>query len=198
MVALSPEQAVDWIAELAADPGALFVDGSRRVRNGQRAMRAALVGHPICVADARDVAFVLALAEREARLWGDSGQRIVQTCAHAIDRIDHAASQQWLGERAPRNRAELRGGKYKVRPNTPLLAALGRVGVRLGSNVATQALRVKLASMGVHPVMLGSIEQELNREGLSLGSLAAPPPMLGSLAALTPEAIAGRWLASRI
>jgi len=52
--------------------------------------------------------------------------------------------------------------------------------------------------MGVTPPILGSLEQELNREGLSLGPLAAPPPILGSLAALTPDAIAGRWLAAKI
>jgi hypothetical protein len=119
----------------------------------------------------------------------------VRTCAHAIDRLDQAAARRWLDERSVRN---LRVGRYNVRPNTPLLAALGRVGARLGGNVAVQAIRVKLAAMGVTPMVLGPIEQELNREGLSLGALAAPPPMLGSLAALTPDAIAGRWLASRI
>jgi len=195
IVALTPAEAVDWIAELAAEPGSRFVHGSRRVHNGHRAMRAVLDGRPLCVADVRDVAFVLALADREARLWGASGQRIVRTCAQAIDRLDQAAARKWLDARAPRN---LRVGRYQVRPNMPLIGALGRVGARLGGNVVTQAIRVKLATMGVTPMVLGPIEQELNREGLSLGPLAAPPPMLGSLAALTPDAIAGRWLASKI
>lgn len=198
VVALTPAQAVDWIVELAAEPAARFVHGVRRVKNGHRAMRAALQGRPLCVADVPDVAFVLALADREARMWGTSGRRIVETCAHAIDRLDQAAARQWLAERAPRNRAELRVGRYRIQPNTPLLAALGRVGARLGTNVATQAIRVKLASLGLAPPVLGSIEQELQREGLTLGPFAAPPPMLGSLAALTPDAIAGRWLAARI
>jgi hypothetical protein len=158
-------------------------------------MRDALDGRPLCVADVPDVAFVLALADREANLWGASGRRIVQTCAHAIDRLDQAAARRWLDERTVRN---LRVGRFNVRPNTPLLAALGRVGARLGGNVAVQAIRVKLAAMGVTPMVLGPIEQELNREGLSLGALAAPPAMLGSLAALTPDAIAGRWLASKL
>ncbi len=198
VVALTPAEAIDWIAELAAVPAARFVRGPRRVQNGHRAMHAALEGRPLCVADVPDVAFVLALAEREARLWGTSGRRIVHTCARAIDQLDQAAARQWLEQRAPRNRAELRVGPYRIRPNTPLLAALGRVGARLGTNVATQAIRVKLASLGLAPPVLGVIEQELQREGLSLGPLAVPPPMLGSLAALTPDAIAGRWLASTI
>ena len=42
------------------------------------------------------------------------------------------------------------------------------------------------------------IEQELNREGLSLGPLAKPSPMLGSLSAMTPEALGGRWLAGKL
>jgi len=197
VVALTPAEAIDWCAEMAAEPGARFVGGARRVRNGHRAMRGVLVGRPLCVAEVGDVAFVLALAEREARMWGRPGERIVQTCAHAIDRLDQAAARRWLAERSPRNAAELRIGRFKVRPNTPLLAAIARVGARLGGNVATQAIRVKLASMGVTPPILGSLEQELNREGLSLGPLAAPPPILGSLAALTPDAIAGRWLAAK-
>jgi hypothetical protein len=198
VVALTPTEAVDFVVALAAEPAARFKNGSRRVRNGHRAMRAALAGRPLCVGEVGDVAFVLALAYREAAMWGAPGQRVVRTCAQAIDRLDQNAARSWLAEQSPRNAAELKLGRYTIKPNTPLLEALGRVGLRLGGKVATQALRVKLATMGVSPTALTSIEGELNREGLSLGPLAAPPPMLGSLSALTPDAIAGRWLASRI
>ena len=40
-------------------------------------------------------------------------------------------------------------------------------------------------------------DKELNREGLSLGGLATPSPMVGSLDAMTPQALAGRWLAQK-
>jgi hypothetical protein len=198
-VALSPTAAVDWIAELAAEPSLRFTGGVARVRNGHQAVRALLAGRPLCIADVRDVAFVLALAEREARQWGPTGVRIVESTAHAIDRLDRDAARQWMAARcAPRNAPELRIGKARVRPNVPLLAALGRVGGRLGGQVGVEALRIKLATLGVTPPVLNTIERELNREGLSLGPLAQPAPMLGTLGALTPEALAGRWLAHKI
>jgi hypothetical protein len=198
-VALTPNEAVDWIGELAAGPAASLPDGSRRARNGHRALRGVLVGQPLCVADARDVAFVLALADREARSYGPAGPRIVRTTAYAVDRLDEATARRWMdAQTATRNGASLQIGRYRVMPNLPLLASLGRVGGRLGMKVGIEALRVKLATLGVTPPVLNSIEQEMNREGLSLGALAAPPPMFGSLGSLTPEALAGRWLADKL
>jgi hypothetical protein len=46
--------------------------------------------------------------------------------------------------------------------------------------------------------VLNSLEHELNQEGLTLGPLAKPSPMLGSLSAMTPEALAGQWLAAKL
>jgi len=198
VVALTPAQAVDWIAELAAEPAGRFVQGPERVRNGHRAVQGVFIGRPLCVADVRDVAFMLALAEREARLYGPAGPRIVKTTAHAVDRLDQLAAEDWKQRTAPRNAPELQIGGYRISPNTPLLASLARVGGRLGGKVGLEALRVKLAGMGISPPVLNSIEHELNREGLTLGGLAAPPPMLGTLGALTPEALAGRWLAGKV
>jgi hypothetical protein len=197
-VTLTPSEAVEWIAQLAADPALRFKNGARRARNGAQAIRGVLVGRPICVADVRDVAFVLALADREARHWGPAGQRVVRTCAHAIEKLDQAAAQHWLDERAPRNAPELRIGGTRIMPNIPLLAALGRITGRLGTRVGIEALRLKLATMGVTPPVLNTIEQELQREGLSLGALAAPPPMPGTLRALTPEVLAGHYLARKL
>ena len=196
-VTLTPSEAVEWIAQLAEEPALRFEDGAHRARNGANAIRGVLVGRPICVADVRDVAFVLALANREARHWGPAGQRVVRTCAHAIDKLDQAAAQQWLDERAPRNAAELRLGSTRIMPNIPLLAALGRITGRLGTRVGIEALRLKLATMGVSPPILNTIEQELQREGYSLGPLAAPPAMPGTLRALTPEVLAGHYLARK-
>ena len=45
--------------------------------------------------------------------------------------------------------------------------------------------------------MITAFEKELNREGLTLGTFAKPSPMLGSLDAMTPQALAGRWLAQK-
>ena len=204
-VTVAPGELVDWIADIAAEPAARFERGEERVRNGHRAIRVLLVGRPLCVADVRDVAFLLALAERESRLWGPTGPRLVATAAHAVDRLDQAAAARWqartVGPSTPdstRNAPALSIGGYRLEPNTQLLSALGRVGGRLGYAAGIETLRLKLAALGVAPPVLNTIERELQREGLSLGPLAQPPPMLGSLAALTPEAIAGRWLANKL
>jgi len=198
-VTLTPTEAVDWIAELAAEPAAKLPDGARRARNGHRALHAVLVGEALCIADVRDVVFVLALADREAPRYGPAGRRVVRTTAIAIDRLDQATARRWMdAQAATRNAPGVQLGRYRVSPNLPLLASLGRVGGRLGMKVGIEALRVKLATLGVTPPVLTSIEQEMNREGLSLGALAAPPPMLGSLGSLTPEALAGRWLALKL
>lgn len=205
-VMLTPEQAVDWLAELAMAPAERFRDGCRRVRNGHQAMRGVLVFRPICVADVRDVALLLALAEREAQRYGMPGLRIVHSTARAIDALDRIAAERWMAERSSgnasdtrnRNPFELRFGDYTMSPNIPLLGSLARIGGRIAGNVGLEALKLKLATLGVTPPVLNSLERELNREGLSLGPLATPPSMLGSLSAMTPEALAGRWLADKV
>ena len=200
-VVLTPTQAIDWIASLAMEPAERFRNGPQRIRRGHRALRDVLDMRPLCIADVKDVVFLLALAEREARLYGPTGLRVVHSAVRAIDQIDRLAADDWLAEQCGARNAgpfEFRIGDYKVSPDIPLLGSLARIGGRIAGNVGVEALKVKLASMGITPPILNSLEGELKREGLSLGPLAAPPPMLGSLAAMTPEAIAGRWLAQKL
>lgn len=200
-LSVSPRQAMEWIIRIAIEPAARFADGERRARNGERAIQGAMAGRPICIGDARDVAFVLALADREARMWGPEGLRIVAAAVRVLDQLDRDNARRWhertCGATA-RNAAELRIGDLRMKPNLPLLGALGRIGGRIGGRAAIEAIRLKLATMGVSPPLLSSIEGELNREGLSLGPLASPRPMIGTFGALTPEAIAGEWLASKL
>ncbi len=190
-VAFTPNQAVDWIATIASEPARRFMNGRARVRNGHRCLCAVLDGRPVRPEDARDVVFVLALAEREARMFGTPGRTIVETTARAVDRLDRDA----VGRR---NKVELQLGKLHVRPDMRVLSALARVGGRLGYQAGIAALREKVAGFGVTAPLLSEFEHQLNREGLTLGPLATPPPMWGSLAALTPSAIAGRWIAKKI
>jgi hypothetical protein len=200
-VVLTPTQAIDWIAGLAMEPAARFRSGVHRVRRAHRALCAVLVMCPLCIADVKDVAFLFALAEREARLYGPTGLRVVHSTARAVDQLDRIAADRWLAEQSGARNAgpfQLRIGDYAISPNIPLLGSLARVGGRIAGNVGLEALKIKLASMGITPPILNTLEGELKREGLSLGPLAAPAPMLGSLAAMTPEAIAGRWLAQKL
>lgn len=200
-VALTPAQAVDWVADLASEPASRFKRGKERVRCGHRAMCGVLVLRPICIGDIKDVAFVLALAEREARMFGSQGIAIVHSTAHAIDRLDWIAADRWLAAQSGARNAgpfELRIGGMSLTPDLNVLGSLARVGGRIAGNVGLEALKLKLATMGITPSVLGSVEQELNQEGLTLGPLAKPSPMLGSLGAMTPEALAGRWLAGKL
>jgi hypothetical protein len=200
-VELTPAEMVDWLFELAAEPARRFAGGIGRVCNAHRALRALLGGRPLRIADVRDVGFLLALAARESMLFGHPGPRIVQMTALAADEIDRLAVQRWV-DRLPRastrNAPEIRIGGLRIRPSIPVLGALGRVGGRLGYQVGLEALRAKLATLGMAGPVLDAVERELKQEGLSLGPLAKPSPLIGTLGALTPQAIAGRWLAKKL
>jgi len=62
-------------------------------------------------------------------------------------------------------------------------------------NIGAAALQAKLSQLGIAQPVIREIERELNREGLSLGAVAKPPPMPGTLAALTTNAIIKRRVA---
>lgn len=194
---LTPDEAIDWITELAEEPARKFANGMRRVRNAHRALRALLAGRPLHIDDVPDIAFVLALARREAAMDGHAGAKVVLTTVLAVEGLDRQNARRMARTR-PRNALEFRLGGLRIKPNMKLLGALGRVGGRLGYQVGLEALRTKLATMGIAGPVLGSIERELKREGLSLGPLASPAPVVGSLGSLSPEALAGRWLARQI
>ena len=191
-VAMTPADAIDWIAELAAEPARHFVGGLQRVRIGQRTMHDLVAGRLVPPGAVADIAFVLALADHEARLFGPPGRCVVHATARAIDSLDGEATE------LPRNGRGVRIGPYRVRPSLSPLSKLARVGGHLGYRVGVAALREKLALLGLEPGALRWLEAELNREGLSLGPLSQPPPMAGTLAAVTPDVMAGRWLADRL
>ena len=202
-VVLTPTEAIDWIAELAMVQADRVVGGIRRIENGHRAMRGVLVLRPICIADVRDVALVLALAEREARGYGLGGLKIVHSTARAIDAIDQLAAQRVTAPATTTTRnnplammalSAFANNKELQQMLAPLMRVVGRVGAGIG----LEAAKVKLASVGVSPPVITALEKELNREGLSLGPLASPSPMIGSLDAMTPQALAGRWLAQKL
>lgn len=196
-IAVTPVQAIDRIAELAMPGAVRFPGGLRRVENGHRVMRGVLAGRPIVVTDARDVAFVLALAEREARTQGLADLKIVHSTARALDLLDQQAAQRAT---APRNNPWALFALNAIANNKDLqnlLGALTKVGGRIATGAGLEAAKLKLHSAGVSPPMITAVEKELNREGLTLGALATPSPMAGSLDAMTPQALAGRWLAQK-
>lgn len=196
--ALTPAQAVDWIAELAKVRASQLPGGDRRVARGHLAMRGVLLLQPICITDARDVALVLALAAKEARAYGRTGLKVVYSTARAVDLLDQLAAEHAA---APRNNPWAMFAVNAIANNKDLQKLLGslvNVGGRIAVGAGTEAVKHKLGAAGLSPPMIAAFEKELNREGLTLGALAKPPPMIGSLDAMTPQALAGRWIAQKL
>jgi len=198
-IALTPRQAIDWLAELAMVRADRVSGGTRRIENGHRALCGVLVLRPIRVADIRDAVLVLALAEREARKAGLGALKVVHSTVRAIDRLDALATERSTGARRNNPLATVLLGSLLNNKNLePLLGAITRVAGRIATGAGVEAAKLKLASVGVGQPVISAFEKELNREGLTLGALATPSPMAGTLAAMTPQALAGRWLAQKL
>jgi hypothetical protein len=196
---LTPTQAIDWIADLARARIEPLPGMTRHVNRGHRAMRAVLLMMPICVADAQAVALVLALAEREARTYGMPALKVVHSTARALDTLDRfAAERPTVPTRNFGPLVSLALGALNDKDVQSWLGAVTRVGGRILGGAGTEVLKSQLASVGVSQPVLSAFEKELNREGLTLGALGKPSPMPGSLDAMTPQAIAGRWIAQKL
>jgi len=200
-----------WVCKVAAEPAQQLPGGPRRLRNARTALAGAVRGVALHPTVADDVAMVLALAAREARQWGPAGIGVVDRVAQAVLEVQRAV----CGSRrrgpdprdedpppaspaaamAARNALEFRVGRFRLRPAIPksLGAALRTLGV-LGLEAGTAAVRVKLAMLGITPGMLGVLESELNRDGMTLGAVGKPAPPPHSFAALTSDGLVARHL----
>ena len=107
------------------------------------------------------------VAEAVARRYGARALAVVRSTAQAIaDLFDDAIARQ------ERN-LSLEIGGMKLSP-APWVSALARIAGRVGMDVGALALKSKLAGLGVTTEMLGVVEEELNREGFTMGALARP------------------------
>jgi hypothetical protein len=174
---IDARDAIEWTAQLAEAGAADFRNGPSRVRKARNAI-VQLVDEGIPPASAEVVeaiGWLLGLADKVARRFGPRAISIVRTTAQAIaDLADDAIA------RSQRN-LSLEIGGLKLSP-APWMSGLARIAGRIGMNVGAVALRTKLAALGVGPDMIGAVEGELNREGLSLGPIAKPMklPTFGS------------------
>lgn len=141
--------AVAWVCRTASEPAARMPGGDRAIRNASRALGALTVGDPIAPDDREAVATVLALARREADRWGVAAQ----AARAVVGRVERA-----LIERPP-----ARNLRIDLDPS-----GLARAVARIGS----RALSAQLGALGLSPTVLGVVESELRREGLTLGPLA--------------------------
>ncbi len=166
-----------WVTQIAAEPLTQLPGGARRLRNGRAALATLADGAPMPPTLADDAATVLALAAREATRWGDAGRAVVARVVRAVVDLADITTGGRHTDHETRNGIELRIGRYRLRPAVAetLRAALRTVG-KIGADVGPPMLQAKLATMGVTPPRLGIFEQELNREGLTLGPLARPAP----------------------
>lgn len=176
--------AIEWTAQLAEAGAAPYRNGPTRVRRGRNAI-VRLVQHGVAPQDEDtidSIGWLLALAERVARKYGQRALAVVRHTATAIAEIADEALA-----RAQRNLA-LEVGGMRLEP-APWVSMFARIAGRVGMDVGAVALRAKLASMGIGDDMIGVVEEELNREGLSLGELAKPR-RLPTLANLTGKSAA--------
>ena len=167
-VAIAPRDAVEWTAQLAEAGAAHLRNGPSLVRRARDVMMR-LVDEGVAPADAWEVdavGWLLALAEGVAKKYGRRALAVVRSTAQAIAELTDDALA-----RAERN---LTIDGLRLEP-APWMSALARIAGRIGMDVGAVALKSKLASLGVTPDMLGAVEHELNRDGLTLGALARPP-----------------------
>jgi hypothetical protein len=166
---IDARDAIEWTAQLAEAGAANFRNGPNRVRTARNAiMQLVDEGVPPASAEVIEaIGWLLGLAEKVARRFGPRAITIVRTTAQAVaDLADEAIA------RSQRN-LSLEIGGLRLAP-APWMSGLARIAGRIGLNVGAAALQTKLASLGVGPEMIGFVEEELNREGLSLGALATP------------------------
>ena len=169
-VTIEARDAIEWTAQLAETGAANVRNGPSRVRRARNAVMD-LVEHGAAPASpevVEAIGWMLALAEKVSHKYGPRALQIVRTTAQAIaDVADEALA------RAQRN-VSLEVGGLRFAP-APWMSGLARIAGRIGVDLGAVALRSKLASLGIGADMVGLVEQELNREGLTLGAIAKPP-----------------------
>ncbi|HEU0037112.1 MAG TPA: hypothetical protein VFQ53_41165 [Kofleriaceae bacterium] len=172
-VVVDAHDAIEWSARLAEDGAgtANIRNGASRVRKARNAvMRLVDEGTLPAPSEVDAMGWMFALAEQAARRYGMRALSMVRTTAHAIGEV---LDEVLAG--AQRNLALEIGGVRLEAP--PFVSALASVAGRVGMGVGAAALRAKLGAMGIGPDMFGLVEEELNREGLTMGVLAHPPKL---------------------
>ena len=170
-ITIEPHDAIHWTADLAERDVIAFRNGPSRVRRARNAvMRLVDHGLPPSRSEVDAIGWMFAIAERAAKRWGHKALAMVRTTALAIAEVADEVIA-----RAQRNFALEIGGMRLEPPQwvSQLATAAGRIGLDVGA----AALRSQMDKLGIGDDMVGLVESELNREGLSLGVLAHPPKL---------------------
>ncbi|MFT3693834.1 MAG: hypothetical protein QM831_11875 [Kofleriaceae bacterium] len=163
-VTIEARDAIEWTAQLAEAGAANTRNGPSRVRKARNALmkmvdEGAAPASPEVV---EAIGWLLAMAEKMARKYGTRAISIVRTTAQAVADL----ADETIARTQRNSRFEFAGIKLDA---PPWLSALGRIGADVGS----VALRAKLNALGIGSDMFGLVEEELNREGLTLGAIAS-------------------------
>ena len=169
--AIEPHDAIEWTATLAEQSSGSVRNGPSRVRRARNAVMRLVDEHvPPSQGEVDAIGWMFALAERAAKRWGSRAVAMVRTTALAI-----ADVAEEVIARTQRNLSLEIGGMRFEPPRW--MSQLATVAGRVGLDVGAAALRSKLDTLGIGGDMVGLVEQELNREGLSMGVLAHPPKL---------------------
>jgi hypothetical protein len=192
---ITVSDAVDFLATVAVAP-AHAAGMLHRVQAGQRALQAIAARYIVSARDLEDASYTASLARQAAHQWGNQSPALIDETIEILrSRIPRpvpnsrcarpAGVMPMCGQSGPDHRnLSLSIGGMKLRPDAKILGALAKIGVRVG---ATAAVPLVMAKLGIPIAALGVLEGELNREGMSLGSVlgsAVKPlfPSLGTIA----------------
>ena len=169
-VVVDAHDAIEWSARLAEDGAgtANIRNGASRARRARNAvMRLVDDGSVPAPSEVDAMAWMFALAEQAAHRYGSRALSMVRATAHAIAEIlDEVLAK------AQRNLSFEIGGLNFAAPQW--VSQLATVAGRVGLDVGAAALRSKLEMLGIGGDLVGLVEEELNREGLTMGVLAHP------------------------
>jgi hypothetical protein len=170
-VVVDAHDAIEWSARLAEDGAGNVRNGPSRVRKARNAVvRLVDEGTLPAPSEVDAMGWMFALAEQAARRYGSRALAMVRTTAHAIAEV----LDEVLANTQRNLSLDIGGFKLEAPPFVSALASVaGRVGLDIGASV----LRSKLDTLGIGGDMIGLVEQELNREGMSLGVFAHPPKL---------------------
>jgi hypothetical protein len=177
-VAVSPRDAVEWTAQLAEQGAAATRNGPGKMHRARNAMtRLVDQGVPPSSHEIEGIAWLLALAEQVAQRYGGRAIAIVRSTAQAVADL----AEEAIAKTARNVSVTIAGTRLEP---APWVSALARITGRVGATAGMTALRIKLASMGVPPHLVNLVEQELQAEGLDVGTFGVPqrrsprPPMV--------------------
>ena len=171
-IVIEPHDAIEWTAHLAESDAHELRNGLGKVRRARNAvMRLVDENVPPTLTEIDGIGWMFALAERAAQRWGSRAVAMVRTTALAIAEV----AEEVLARTQQRNIALEIGGLRLEPPRW--MSQLGTVAGRLGLDIGAAALRSEMDKLGIGADMVGLVEQELNREGLSMGVLAHPPKL---------------------